>query len=100
VTGVERCETPPVTRSDLQNLSDRYEEAEAAFLDAVRQHADRASLASAARLVASTADAFNSEAWRKYHAGEEDAWMPLGDLTERTEVLVELWTDLAAAHEA
>ena len=89
-----------MTCSRLQTLSDRYDQAEAAFLAAVRGHSDRASLASAARSVASAAESFNSEAWRKYHASEEDAWMPLEALTERTEVLVELWSDLAAAHEA
>ena len=50
--------------------------------------------------MAAAASAFDAEAWRKHHAGEEDAWMPLSDLTERTDVLDELWSDLAAAYEA
>jgi hypothetical protein len=83
----------------LPFLSDEYEHAEADFLSAVRQHADRNRLASTARQVASVASAFNAKAYRKLHTQEEDAWMPLGQLTERTEVLAELWSDLAAAYE-
>ncbi len=47
-------------KSDLERLSDEYENAEAEFL-----------------------------------SGLEDAWMPLDDLTERTEVLHELRNDIA-----
>jgi hypothetical protein len=82
----------------LQFLSDGYERAEADFLSAVRQDADRNRVANAARQVATAAGAFNAEAYRKLHAQEEDAWMPLDQLTERTEVLAELWSDLAAAY--
>ena len=39
----------------------------------------------------------HAEAYRKFHAGEEDVWMPLGQLGERTEVLAEQWADLASA---
>jgi hypothetical protein len=84
----------------LERLSGDYERAEASFLTAVRAQGDRASLATAARQAANTASAFNTEAYRKLHASEEDAWMPLDQLTERTEVLAELWIDLAAAYEA
>jgi len=83
----------------LQSLSDDYERAEAEFLSAVRQEADRNRLAGTAREVATAASAFNAEAYRRLHVGDEDAWMPLDQLTERTEVLAELWSDLAGAYE-
>jgi hypothetical protein len=83
----------------LQSLSDDYDRAEAGFLSAVRADGNRGSLALAARQVATAASALNSEAYRKLHASEEDAWMPLDQLTERTEVIAELWVDLAAAYE-
>jgi hypothetical protein len=88
-----------VTASALERLSNEYDQAEAQFRAAVRAHAERSSLAAAARLVATAAGALNAEAYRKMHAGQEDAWMPLDNLTERTEVLSELWADLADAYE-
>jgi hypothetical protein len=88
-----------VSTSRLEELSAAYEQAESEFLDAVRARADRAALAPLARGVATAAGAFNAEAHREYHAGAEDAWLPLDWLTERTEVLAELWRDVAAAYE-
>lgn len=87
-------------KSDLERFSDDYERAKSAFLDAVRAQAGRAQLASAARKVAVTAGRFNSEAYRAHRSRTEGAWMPLDQLTERTEVLAELWLDPAAAYEA
>jgi hypothetical protein len=83
-----------VSVEQLQSLSDRYERAEAEFMTVVRADEDRASLALSARQVATAASEFNAEAYRKLHASEKDAWMPLDQLTERTEVLAELWIDL------
>jgi hypothetical protein len=80
-------------------LSEQYEAAESTFLDAVRADSERASLAAAARAVADAASQFNVEAFKALHAGSQDAWMPLEDLVERTEVLAELWLDLATAYE-
>jgi len=85
--------------AELQSLSDTYERAEADFLTSVGTEADRGTLAAAARRTATAAAVFNAEAYRKLHASEEDAWMPLDQLTERTEVLAELWVDLAVAYE-
>lgn len=82
----------------LQALSDEYERAEAGFLSALRADGSRLALGQAAREVATTASAFNAEAYRRLHAAEGDAWMPLDHLTERTEVLAELWIDLASAY--
>jgi len=86
-------------KSDLERLSDEYERAESAFLDAVRAEAEREGLATAARAVADAASQFNAEAYRNLHSGVEGSWMPLDHLTERTEVLSELWLDSAAAYE-
>ena len=86
-------------KSDLEQLSEAYEQAESAFIHAVRTEAERASLAEAARATAKAAARFNDEAFESLHTGVEDAWMPLEHLTERTEVLAELWLDLAAAYE-
>jgi hypothetical protein len=86
--------------SKLEGMSEQYERAERAFLDAVRSDEDRASLARTARGAATAASAFKAEGFRKLFAGEEDAWMPLSDLTERTEVLSGLWIDIATAYEA
>ena len=84
-------------RSDLQQLSEEYEQVEATFVAAVRQRLSHTQLAVAAQTAAEAAARFNAEAYRKFHAGEEDAWMALDQLTERTEVLAELWADLASA---
>lgn len=65
--------------------SDQYEEAEDVFLSAVRSDTDRMTLTGAARKVANAASAFNAEAYRRLHTGVEDAWIPLDQLTERTE---------------
>lgn len=83
----------------LEQLAQEYDQAETAFLNDVRDGMDRAGLAKSARAVASAASAFNAQAYRQLHSGEEDAWMPLDLLTERTEVLEELWGDLASAYE-
>jgi hypothetical protein len=88
-----------VTKSELDLLSDDYESAETQFLTAVRDDADRFQLAVKARAVATAAHGFSAEAYRRFHSGAEDAWMPLDQLTERTEVLADLWEDIASAYE-
>lgn len=86
-------------KSDLERLSEEYERAESAFMDAVRAERERGALAASARAVAEAASQFNAEAYKNLHAGAEGAWMSLDHLTERTEVLAELWFDLATAYE-
>ena len=86
-------------KSDLERLSDEYERAELAFIESVRAGGERGALARAARAVANAASQFNAEAYKSLHSGVEDAWMPLDHMTERTEVLKELWLDLATAYE-
>ena len=92
--------TGEVSTDDLEGLSSSYELAEAAFLEIVRADAQRRAIGVAARRVAIAASAFNAAAHRKLHAGDEDVWMPLDLLTERTELLTELWEDIASAYEA
>ena len=87
-------------KSDLERLSEDYERAESAFMDAVRADRQRGTLATAARSVSDAASQFNAEAYKSLHAGVEGTWMPLDHLTERTEVLAELWLDLATAYES
>ena len=98
MVGRSSCEHLGVT-SDLERLSDEYELAEATFIGVVRAEADRGDLAVAARAVADAASHFNAEAHKALHSGTTNAWMPLDHLTERTEVLAELWLDLASAFE-
>jgi hypothetical protein len=88
-----------VTKSELDLLSDDYESAEMQFLTAVRDDADRSQLAIRARAVATAAHGFNAEAYRRFHSGVEGAWMPLDQLTERTEILADLWEGIARAYE-
>lgn len=85
-------------KSELERLSDEYEAAESDFLQAVRNRTPFPMVASAARSVADAASRFNTAAYKSLLAGEKGAWMPLDQLTERTEALAELWSDLAAAY--
>ncbi|MDO9494553.1 MAG: hypothetical protein Q7J48_02520 [Nocardioides sp.] len=84
----------------LELLAAEFDAAERAFLDAVRTSAARDRLATAARVVADVAERYNALAYDRLHAGDETYWMPLDDLTARTEVLAELWRDLASGYEA
>jgi hypothetical protein len=86
-------------KSDLERLSEEYERAESAFIDAVRAESERGTCAAAARAVADAASQFNAGAYKSLHSGVAGTWMPLDHLTERTEVLAELWLDLAMAYE-
>lgn len=88
-----------VSDETLEQASAAYDEVEAAYIDAIRRRSDRDDLTAAARAVASAAAAFNSAAYRALHQGS-GAWMPLDQLTERTEVLAELWADIAAAYDS
>jgi hypothetical protein len=84
---------------NLESLEQHYEKAEAAFLAAVRGMSARAELATAARAVAHAADAWKTEAYRVFHMSKGTKRENFDWLTERTEVLSELWADIAAAFE-
>lgn len=85
---------------DLTEADRAYEAAEAAFIDAVKSGAGRASLAVVAAEVAARADQFNAIAYRRLHDAGTEERTDLDALTERTEVLSELWADLSAAYGA
>jgi hypothetical protein len=87
-------------KRSLEVLADEFGTAEKAFLAAVRGDQDRGQLATAARTVAQVSERYNAAAYDALHAGDETYWMPLDDLTARTEVQTELWQDLAKAYEA
>jgi hypothetical protein len=84
---------------DLDRLDAEYEMAEAAFLAAIRRDVPRTEVARAARNVAKASTEYNDEAYRRLHSSEGDEQVRLDWLTERTEVLSELWADIADAFE-
>lgn len=75
-----------------------YERAEAAFLAAIRSRSARDVLAAAASAVAEAAQILNQIAYVEYHQSAGAERENLDRLTERTEVLSELWADLAEAY--
>ena len=85
---------------DLERFDSEYEQAEAAFMDAVRRDAPRTELAATASALAAASASWNSEAHRRLFAAEVRSREELDRLTERTELLSELWADLAEAFDA
>lgn len=88
-----------VAVSNLDALDERYEQAEAAYLDAIQQDRPRREAAALAQAVAEAAAAHNAAAFEVLHnTAEGDERHQLDLLTERTEVLADLWADVAAAY--
>ena len=85
---------------DLDRLEAEYETAEAAFLNAIRQNLPRTEVAGVTRAVAEAAASYNDEAYRCLHSADRDQQVRLDWLTERTEVLSELWVDISDAFAA
>jgi hypothetical protein len=85
---------------DLDLLEQQYEDAESAFLAAVRGQSARGELAAAALAVARAAGLWNAEAYRVFYMSTGSPRENLDALTERTEVLSELWVDMAEAFDA
>lgn len=84
---------------DLDALDEQYEQAEAQYLDAIRQDKPRGDTAVLAKSVADAVAAWNAAAYQRLHeTAESDERYQLDLLTERTEVLADLWADLAAAY--
>ena len=75
----------------------RYEQAEEAFLAAIRTGAGRAVLTALADDVAAQAEAWNATPYAAYHASEGEQRAALDQVTEGTEVLQQLWLDIAGA---
>ncbi|GAB3243382.1 hypothetical protein [Nocardioides dilutus] len=84
-------------RTDHEAAATRYEDAETAFLAAVRADGDRTTLTALADAVAAKAKAWNEAAYAVYHASSGDERDSLDQVTERTEVLANLWFDIAEA---
>jgi hypothetical protein len=84
-------------RTDEEAAARQYEDAEEAFLAAVRTLRDRADLTALADSVAVQAKAWNAAAYLAYHASSGDEKKALDHITERTEVLENLWFDIAGA---
>ncbi len=82
---------------ELQAADEAYEAAEAAFIAGVRVEVDRATLRALAEELARVSKAYNEIAYANFHAAGPDDRQDLDLLTERTEVLSELWSDLADA---
>ena len=70
-----------------------YERAEADFLSAVRSRSERADLRIACGAVAEAAADWNTLAYERLHQLIGDERAELDPLTERTEVLSELWAE-------
>jgi hypothetical protein len=88
-----------VTKSELDLLSDDYESADMQVLTAVRDDADHPPTRRQGKGRRHGRPPVSAESYRCFHSGAENARMPLGQLTERTEVLTDLWEDIATAYE-
>lgn len=75
-----------------------YERCEDAYLGALKAAAPRDQLAQRAGELAAAAAALNSLAYERFHACTDDERRQLDLLTERTEVLSELWSDVRDAY--
>jgi hypothetical protein len=75
----------------------RYEDAEETFLQGVRMGRDRAHLTALADAVAEQAKAWNTSAHTAYPASSSEEKVSLSRVTERTDVLENLWFDIAGA---
>ena len=82
---------------DERDAARRYEKAEEAFLAAIRTGDGRAALTALADDVAAQAEAWNATAYAAYHASEREQRAALDQVTERTELLQQLWLDIAGA---
>ena len=84
--------------ADLQQFEDAYDRAETAYVDALRADLPRAKLADLAGGVAAAVSAFNTEAYRALATASGDDHEELDRLTDLTETLSELWTDIDTAY--
>jgi hypothetical protein len=84
--------------ADLGQFENAYDRAEAAYLNGLRANLPRSELARLAGEVATAADAFNTEAYRNLHTASDDDREELDRLTDLTEPLSELWTEIHSAY--
>ncbi|MFI5697305.1 hypothetical protein ACIA58_35940 [Kribbella sp. NPDC051586] len=86
--------------ADLGQFENAYDQAEAAYLSGLQTDLPRVELARLAGAVATAAAEFNTEAYRSLHsASDDDDREELDRLTDITEPLAELWTDIQAAYQ-
>lgn len=86
--------------ASLDALTDSYEKAEASYLAGLRAGVERGGLTGLAATVAQAANDWNTGAYTAFHVASGYDRTALDLLTERTEVLAELWTDIATAYQA
>lgn len=86
------------TRSPWEVAEHQYEAAEDAFLAGVRADRDRGALHVLASAVADQAEAWNRAEYDALHASSADYRREHDLRTERTEMLVSLWHDVARAY--
>ncbi|WP_432880681.1 hypothetical protein ACQPYH_35755 [Kribbella sp. CA-245084] len=84
--------------ADLQQLEDAYDRAEAAYVSALRADLPRVDLARLAGAVAAAAAEFNAEAYSNLRTAAGDDREELDRLTDLTETLSELWSDVHSAY--
>ena len=82
---------------ELDRADAQYEKAEATVLAAFRAGADGEQLVQLVRGAAIAAADWNAVAYAEFRRSEGDQRAELDYLTERTEVLSELWRDIADA---
>ena len=75
-----------------------YEQAEAAYLAGIRADMDRLTMTGLAALLAARAEEWNAAAYQAFLAAGKPERNDLDWLTERTEVLSELWADVRSAY--
>ncbi|WP_329002656.1 hypothetical protein OHA18_05820 [Kribbella sp. NBC_00709] len=85
--------------ADLQQFEDAYDRAEAAYLSAIQADLPRAETARLAGAVATAAAEFNTEAYRSLHTAAGSERDELDRLTDLTETLSDLWTEIHAAYQ-
>ena len=86
--------------ADLQQFEDAYDRAETAYLSGLQADLPRADMARLAGAVAAAAAEFNTEAYRILPASAGSEHEELDRLTDLTETLSELWTDIHNAYQA
>jgi len=98
MTGRSKQQSLEELESALTAADDAYEKAEAAFLTAVRAYGDRDALRQASRAVADAAHRCNEIAYKCFHIATGERRSELDLLTEGTELLSDLWFDVANAY--
>ncbi|MEV4260283.1 hypothetical protein [Kribbella sp. NPDC049584] len=84
--------------ADLAQFEDAYDQAEAAYLRALQASLPRSELARLAGTVSAAAAEFNTQAFRSLQTSSGEDREELDRLTDLTETLTELWSDIHTAY--